>query len=129
MIIDFTKKEETLTESWMAQFGAWNKLLLKKMYGQDVNMYAKLPGVGDFAKMFKEEEGDIENSVKYIVRGDKKDLKVYADALFAEKNYLDQYLHYGEGHMQTEKAREVLRQAVSKFESQTGITWPFTDED
>ena len=131
MIIDFTKKEETLTESLMAQFGAWNKLLLKKMYGHDVKMYAKLPGVGDFAKMFNEEEGavsDPDASVKYVVRGDKKDLKVYADALFAEKNYLDQYLHYGEGHMQTEKAREVLRQAVSKFETQTGITWPFTDE-
>ena len=130
VIIDFTKKEETLTESWMAQFGAWNKLLLKKMYGQDVKMYAKLPGFGDFAKMLEGEEGvpSEDTSLKYVVRGEKKDLTVYADALFAEKNYLDQYLHYGDGHMQTEKARELLRQAVSKFETQTGITWPFTDE-
>lgn len=129
MIIDFTNKEEILTESWLRQFGEWNKLLLKQMYGKDVNMYAKLPGIGDFAKIFEEEgapNGD--SSLKYVVRGEKKDLKAYADALYAEKNYLDQYLQYGEGHMQTEKARVVLRQAVSKFETQTGIAWPFTDE-
>ena len=102
--------------------------LLKKMYGQDVNMYAKLPGVGDFAKMFKEEEGDIENSVKYIVRGDKKDLKVYADALFAEKLFRPVFTlwrrPYADG-----KSKRGAASAVSKFESQTGITWPFTDED
>ena len=122
-------KEETLTESWMAQFGAWNKLLLKKMYGQDVNMYAKLPGVGDFAKMFKEEEGDIENSVRnYIVRGDKRFKSLCRRSICRKKLFRPVFTlwrrPYADG-----KAREVLRQAVSKFESQTGITWPFTDED
>ena len=129
MIIDFTKKKEILTESWLAQFGAWNKLLLKQMYGRDVNMMATLPGIGDFGKFIKEDgEGGEENALKFVVRGEQKDLKVYADALFAEKNYLDKYLHYGEGHMQTTKAREVLRQTVTRFEAQTSITWPFTDE-
>ncbi len=127
MIIDFTKKEEILSESWLRQFGAWNKLLLKSMYGKDVKMMAPLASVADLVKMIREDEVE-EDGVEFVVRGEQRDVKAYADALYAEKNYLDRYLHHGDGHPQTEKAREVLRQAVSKFETQTGITWPFSDE-
>ncbi len=126
MIIDFTKKEEILTESWLRQFGEWNKILLKQMYGNDVNMMAPLTSAGSVFNFIKEE--DAENGLTFIVRGEQKDLKAYSNALFAEKNYLDRYLQHGDGHLQTEKAREVLRQAVSTFEAQTGITWPFRDE-
>jgi hypothetical protein len=103
----------------------WNKMLLKRMYGKDVDMMAKLPGFSDLPAL---QEEDVDSAIKFVVRGDQRDLKAYADALFAEKNYLDMYLRYGDGHLQTKKASEVLRQAVNKFESQTGITWPFTDE-
>tara|TARA_B100000131_G_scaffold213614_1_gene205361 strand:- start:236 stop:622 length:387 start_codon:yes stop_codon:yes gene_type:complete len=127
MIIDFTKKEEILTEGWLKMFGSWNKMLLKRMYGNDAKMMATLPGFGDAIKL-REEDGEVDNSVKFVVRGEQRDLKTYADALFAEKKYLDMYLQYGEDHLQTRKAKEVLRQAVSKFETQTNITWPFTDE-
>ena len=127
MIIDFTKKEEILSESWLRQFGAWNKLLLKSMYGKDVKMMAPLASVADLVKMIREDEVE-EDGVEFVVRGEQRDVKAYADALYAEENYLDRYLHHGDGHPQTEKAREVLRQAVSKFETQTGITWPFSDE-
>ncbi len=126
MIIDFTKKEDLLKESWLAQFGAWNKILLKQMYGNDVNMMAPLTSAGSVLNFIKEEE--VDSSIKFIVRGEQKDVKAYANALFAEKNYLDRYLKHGDDHPQTAKAREVLRQAVTKFESQTGITWPFSDE-
>ena len=126
MIIDFTKKEEILTESWLRSFGMWNKMLLKRMYGKDVDMMAKLPGFSDLPTMMSEEE--VDSALKFVVRGEQRDLKAYADALFAEKNYLDMYLRHGDGHLQTKKASEVLRQAVNKFESLTGITWPFTDE-
>ena len=126
MIIDFTKKENLINESWLAQFGAWNKILLKQMYGNDVNMMTPLTGGAPVFDFIKEEE--VDSSVKFIVRGEQKDVKAYAEALIAEKNYLDRYLQHGEQHPQTAKAREVLRQAVTKFESQTGITWPFSDE-
>ena len=49
MIVDFTDKKKLLTESWLAQFGAWNKYLLQHMYGEDVNMVAPL-GAHDWAK-------------------------------------------------------------------------------
>ena len=127
MVVDFTKKKELLTESWLRQFGAWNKILLKQMYGDNVNMMAPLTSVADIANFLKEE--DIDNQLSFVVRGEQKDVKAYANALFSEKNYLDRYLQHGEDHPQTHKAREVLRQAVSEFESETGITWPFADED
>ena len=100
-------------------------MLLKRMYGKDVDMMARLPGFSDLPALQEEE---VDSAVKFVVRGEQRDLKAYADALFAEKNYLDMYLRHGDGHLQTKKASEVLRQAVNKFESQTGITWPFTDE-
>tara|TARA_B100000131_G_scaffold294639_1_gene310936 strand:+ start:161 stop:550 length:390 start_codon:yes stop_codon:yes gene_type:complete len=129
MIIDFTKKG-MLTESWLKQFGAWNKFLLKHMYGDDVNMVAPLGAHGIVGNMFKEEESDqVDSKVKFIVRGEQKDVKAYAKAIVREKEYLDMYLQYGNDHPQTLKAREVLNQAVDEFQNRTGITWPFKDED
>jgi len=127
VIVDFTKKEDLLTESWLAQFGQWNKMLLKQMYGNDVKMMAPLTSGSQVLNFFKEDE-DGGGKIEFVVRGEQRDVKAYANAIYAEKNYLDRYLLHGEDHPQTIKAREVLRQAVSKFEAQTGITWPFTDE-
>ena len=124
VIIDFTKKK-LLTESWLKQFGAWNKFLLQHMYGKDVNMIADL-GVHKLLGLEEDEQPD--SKLKFVVRGEHRDVKAYAEAIFAEKKYLDMYLHYGKGHPQTEKARELLKQAVHQFQSTTGITWPFKDE-
>ena len=126
MIIDLTKKK-LITESWLKQFGNWNKTLLKYMYGDDVNMVADL-GAHHLIKgmMSEDEEG---NQIQFVIRGEQRDVQTYATAIVAEKQYLDMYLQYGEEHPQTEKAREILRQAVRKFQSTTGITWPFKDED
>jgi len=125
MIIDFTKKK-LITESWLKQFGNWNKTLLQYMYGDDVNMVAQL-GAHDLLKgmMSEDEEG---NQIQFVIRGEQRDVKAYADAIVAEKQYLDMYLQYGEDHPQTAKTREVLKQAVRRFQSITGITWPFKDE-
>ena len=83
MVVDFTKKKELLTESWLRQFGAWNKILLKQMYGDNVNMMAPLTSVADIANFLKEEE--IDNQLSFVVRGEQKDVKAYANALFSEK--------------------------------------------
>ena len=129
MIVDFTNKN-LLTESWLKQFGAWNKLLLQYMYGKDVNMVADLGAHKALGKLFQEdEEGGVDNELKFVVRGEQRDVKAYADALFAEKAYLDAYMHFGEEHPQPQKAKTTLRQAVQKFQGTTGITWPFKDED
>jgi hypothetical protein len=126
MIIDLTKRK-LITESWLKQFGNWNKTLLKYMYGDDVNMVADLGAHHLLGKMMGENEENADK-VSFVIRGEHRDVKAYAQAIVAEKNYLDMYLNHGPEHLQTAKTREVLQQAVRRFESLTGITWPFKDE-
>ena len=91
------------------------KVTFKNEYGDDVNVVANL-------------NEDEEENPKFIIRGKYKDVKSYAMAIVAEKNYLDVYSRYGKEHLQTVKAREELNTAVDNFESTTGLLWPFKDE-
>lgn len=125
MDIDFTKKR-LLTESWLKGFASWNKTLLRYMYGKDVNMVATL-GDGKWPITFKEGE-DEKETLKFTIRGEEQDVRAYAKAIIAEKEYLDLFVIYGEEHPQSQKAKEKLDQAVGAFEETTGITWPFKDE-
>ena len=89
MIIDFTKKQP-LNESWLKMIGTWSKSLLKYMYGDGVQVIA---GVGKptITSLVKE-EGDEEkmDSPKFIIRGEHKDVKAYAQAIVREKEYIDE---------------------------------------
>ena len=114
-MIDFTRNPRLITESWMKAFGAWNKTILKYIYGKDVNMVANL--------------NEEDQSFKFVIRGDVEDVKSYASAIMAEKDYLEAYAQFGKEHPMTTKQRVVLDQAVQDFEQKTGITWPFKDED
>ena len=114
LVIDLSERK-LLKETWMEMLGAWSKSLLKMMYGDDVQVVANV----------NEEET---SGPKFIIRGKYKDVKSYAQAIVAEKNYLDAYSEYGKDHMQTVKSREILDIAVEKFESTTGLLWPFKDE-
>jgi uncharacterized protein YecA (UPF0149 family) len=78
--------------------------------------------------IFTEEEEEEGPKLKFSIKGKKKDVKAYADAIMAEKNYLDAYMEYGKEHPQTVRTRELLDQAVKNFEGNTGIVWPFKDE-
>ena len=120
MEIDFTKKK-LLKESWMQSMASWNKTFLKYLYGKDVTLTADL----EAHKMLEEDEGD--NSLKFVIRGEYKDVQAYARAIMAEKEYLDVYVQYGEEHFQSRKKKEMLDQAVRHFEQTTGIRWPFKD--
>ncbi len=115
IIIDLTKKNQ-LNESWLRMIGSWSKTLLRQMFGKDFALNMTL----------KEEE--VDNQLKFIIRGEAEDIKAYADALFAEKNYLEAYSQFGREHPMTNKHRTVLDQAVQQFQQKTGIKWPFTDE-
>ena len=119
MIIDFTKKQ-LLLETWSEMLGSWSKTLLRYMYGDDVKIVANVTGV------MKEEDGQ---PAKFVIRGRYKDVQSYAQALAAEKNYLDAYVQYGPDSPQAVKTRELLRQAVERFEYNTQLKWPFTDEE
>ena len=115
VVIDLERAKVTLNETWDEMLGAWTKTLLKYMYGKDVNIVANL----------NEEEA----TNKFIIRGKYKDVKAYAKAVSAEKEFLDAYKEFGNDHPQTKKKRQELRADVSNFETVTGLTWPFKDED
>ena len=124
LVIDLTKKEKLLTESWMRAMADWNKTLLKYLYGKDVTMTADLTA---HKKLFEEDEDG--QSLKFVIRGEVEDVKAYSKAIMAEKDYLDHFVRYGEDHPRAQKSKEILDQAVAKFEETTGITWPFKDEE
>jgi hypothetical protein len=116
LVIDLERAKVTLNETWNEMVGSWTKTLLKYMYGKDVNMVANL------------NEEDVATT-KFVIRGKYKDVKAYAKAVAAEKEFLDAYKEFGDNHPHTAKKREELRADVSNFETVTGITWPFKDED
>jgi len=125
MEIDFTKKH-LLTEGWLRTFGNWNKTLLKYIYGDDVQMTADVNAVGWMDK-YLQEDNDSENEIKFVIRGEYKDVKAYASALVAEKNYIDALVQYDDNHPHSVKTKIVLDQAVQEFQNTTGIKWPFAD--
>jgi|TARA_B100001094_G_C18097361_1_gene753716 hypothetical protein len=121
MELDFTKKR-LLTESWMRAFADWNKTFLKYLYGNDVTMTADLKA---HQMLEEDEEGP---KLKFVIRGEVEDVKAYSRAIMAEKEYLDNFVRYDREHPRTQKAKELLDQAVDHFEQVTHITWPFKDE-
>lgn len=114
LVIDLERAKRTLNETEAEGIGWWTKQLLKYMYGDDVKMIANL---------------NEENKTKFSIKGQYKDVKAYAKAVAAQKEFLDAYVEFGTDHPQTEKKRAELRGNVQHFESVTGLQWPFRDED
>lgn len=114
LVIDLERAKVTLNETWNEMVGSWTKTLLKYMYGDDVKIVANL---------------NEEAKTQFVIRGKYKDVKAYAKAVSAEKEFLDAYREFGNDHPQTQKKRQELRADVQNFEMVTGITWPFKDED
>ena len=85
-MIDLTRNPKLLTESWMKMFGAWNKTLLKYIYGKDVDMIANL---------------NEDQSLNFVIRGEVQDVRAYANAIIAEKEYLETYAAKGKDHPMT----------------------------
>ena len=115
LVIDLERAKVTLNETWNEMLGSWTKTLLRYMYGKDVNVVANL--------------NEEESSTKFKITGKYKDIKSYAKAVAAQKEFLDAYKEFGTDHPQTAKKREELRTDVSSFERVTGLSWPFKDED
>ncbi len=116
LVIDLERAKVTLNETWSEMLGSWTKTLLKYMYGNDVNVVANL----------NEED---QSTTKFKITGKYRDVKAYAKAVAAEKQFLDAYREFGDSHPQTEKKRAELRTDVQNFESVTALKWPFKDED
>lgn len=98
--IDFTKSNQ-LNESFLEMFGSTVKLILQRIFGQDVF----LPPVS--------------------VTGDRSQVESFAKALASEKRYFDTYVKYGLNDPRTYRYKYELESAVSNFERDTNIKWPF----
>ena len=97
--IDLNSKE--LNESFLGMFGATVKLLLQRMFGSDVIVPVDK------------------------VRGTKTQVRDFENALVANRNYIQSYIDNGLNNPATYNSKQQLRTAVSKFERETGIRWPF----
>jgi hypothetical protein len=121
-------EKKLLKESWLKMFGTWNKEILKYIYGKDVKMQAQLGAHELAGQMIKEEGEDVDNTLSFSITGEERDVKSYANAIMAQKNFIDAYVAHGPDHMMTIKQKEILNQAIRNFEQTTGITWPFSTE-
>ena len=59
------------------------------------------------------------------VKGSQRDVESFARALAGEKRYIESVRQYGLDHPATYRNRAKLNNAVSGFERDTGIKWPF----
>ena len=62
------------------------------------------------------------------VKGKKKQIEAFARAIKTEARYLKVVKKYGLNSPITYRHKYRLDVAVRKFEEETGIKWPFTDE-
>ena len=125
MVIDFTKDKDLLTEDYMRLVGEWSKWFLDRMYGDELNVVGVANPKDVENYLFKEEECGEEPKMDVVIRGKYHHVKAYAQALGREKDYIVAYNNYGKDHPATVRAKAELDKASKKFESLTGIMWPF----
>jgi len=102
IVIDLgVKRKKKLDEFFLTALGGWVELLLKKMFGEPV----AAPSVR--------------------LRGTKEEIATFMSALGREKKYMDAYKEYGLADQRTLNNKYKLQDAVKKFESKTGLIWPF----
>lgn len=65
------------------------------------------------------------NPFSGVIKGTPQQIKRFAGALGAEKRYMDSFNRNGLNSSQTFRSRVTLDRAVSNFERDTGIPWPF----
>jgi len=110
--INLTSKH-ILNESVLKAWGAWNKTLLKYIYGKDTSVVANL--------------NETEEGLEFKITGEYEDVKSYATALKLEADYLRSYIDNGKDHDQTKSIRGELDKASRDFVNKTGLPWPFKD--
>jgi len=59
------------------------------------------------------------------ITGSPQQIKSFARALAAEKMYMDAFNKHGLNNSSTYSSRGLLDRAISSFERDTGIPWPF----
>ena len=99
--INLDLNQAELNESFLAMFGETVKIILRRMFGSE----------GIFPKG--------------TVKGTPSQISAFESALVANRNYINSYINNGLNNPATYRNKQVLRSAVSNFERQTNIKWPF----
>ena len=99
--LNINLNQEDLNESFLAMFGETVKIMLRRMFGSE----------GIFPRG--------------TVKGTPSQISAFESALVANRNYINSYINNGLNNPATYRNRQVLRSAVSNFERQTNIKWPF----
>ena len=110
-----------MNESLQRMIGNMTKEIIKSMYGVDFRFDVDL---ATLSQVMKEEK----NQKTFSIRGEPEQVKSYVKAVARTKFYLDAMLEKGKEHPMTMKRKAELDQAVSEFESETTIKWPFKHE-
>tara|TARA_Y100000593_G_C4165490_1_gene264222 strand:+ start:67 stop:375 length:309 start_codon:yes stop_codon:yes gene_type:complete len=64
-------------------------------------------------------------SIPLTVKGSRREVDSFLNALVKEKKYMSAYLAHGLNDPRTMRNKAKLSNAVTKFERETGIKWPF----
>ena len=99
--IDLTiAKDGEISESFLRMFGSNVKWLMQAMFGSNSALPVK-------------------------VKGNKQQISDFARAMGGEKKYIKTAAKYGLDDPRAYKDKFGLRQKIRKFESSTGLKWPF----
>ena len=99
-VIDLNVDPSSIDESWLRSFGFLTTKLLQHMFAG--------------------------HPAPFKVRGTSSQVAAFATALGNEKRYMDSFLKYGLNDEHTLRSRSRLMGAVSKFEKETGLRWPYS---
>ena len=94
------KRETDLNESFLATFGFLVKSALKRMFGYNTGTDLR-------------------------IKGTRPEIESFMDALQSEKKYMEAYKRHGLTDTVTLRRKHKLDFAVSSFEKETGLKWPF----
>jgi len=64
-------------------------------------------------------------NMQMTVKGSKREIDSFLDALVKEKKYMASYLAHGLDDPRTHRNKAKLNNSVTKFKRETGIKWPF----
>jgi hypothetical protein len=115
--IDLEKlKSDMLNESFVAQFAADVKYVLGHILAKPL-----IPSIYDIREAEEESE---ESDSQLVIKGSKKDLKIFADVIDKEKDYALKYLEFGLGNPEVTDSKMELEKSIYDFEKETGLKWP-----
>ena len=93
-------KKDQIEESFLVMFGTAIKMLLRRMFGEDLYFPVS-------------------------IKGSQSEIESFARTMASEKRFIEAYKEYGLNNPITHRNKAQLDVAVNQFERKTGIRWPF----